>query len=48
MDAIDKKALDSLIKENSLKESADTVELIRDLDFFLEHKKLRREDQWQS
>ena len=48
MDNWDKSKLEKFIKDNGLKKSEETEEWIRDLDYFLKNKKLRREEQWQS
>jgi hypothetical protein len=45
---LDKAWLEKFIKENALVMNEETEEWIRDLDYFLSNKKLRREDKWQS
>jgi hypothetical protein len=48
MDNWDKGKLEKFIKDNGLKKSEETEEWIRDLDYFLKNRKLKREEQWQS
>jgi hypothetical protein len=48
MDGWDKSKLEKFIKDSGLKKSEQTEEWIRDLDYFLKNRKLRREEQWQS
>ena len=48
MDGWDKNKLEKFIKDSGLKKSEQTEEWIRDLDYFLKNRKLRREEQWQS
>jgi hypothetical protein len=48
MDGWDKIKLERFIKENNLKINEDGEEWIRDLDFFLKTRRLRREERWQS
>jgi len=43
-----KNKLETFIKDNDLKKNEETEELIRDLDYFLKNRKLRREEHWQS
>jgi hypothetical protein len=44
----DKAKLDKFIKDNNLTVNDEGAEWIKDLDFFLNNKKLRREEKWQS
>lgn len=44
----DRAKLDKFISDNDLKKNEETEESIRDLDYFLKNRKLRREDLWQS
>ena len=44
----DKRQLDQFMKDHSLQVNSDGAELILDLDFWLQNKKLRREEKWQS
>ena len=48
MDDWDKSKLDKFIMDNDLKKNEETEDYFRDLDYFLQNKKLRREDNWQS
>jgi truncated hemoglobin YjbI len=48
MDGWDKNRLEKFIKDNTLKKSEQTEEWIRDLEFFLKNRKLRREEQWRG
>jgi hypothetical protein len=48
MDDWDRVRLETFIKENQLKTTEDTQEWMRDLEFFLRTRTLRREEQWQS
>ena len=44
----DKNKLEAFIQEHTLGKNEEVVEWIRDLDYFEQTKKLRREDNWQS
>jgi len=44
----DKSKLEKFIKDNDLKKSEEAEEWIRDLDYFLKNKKLKREELWQG
>lgn len=44
----DKDKLEAFIREHALDKNEEVVEWIRDLDYFEQTKKLRREDKWQS
>jgi hypothetical protein len=48
MSGWDRSKLEKFINDNGLKKNGETEEWIRDLDYFLETRKLRREDEWQS
>lgn len=48
MDDWDIKKIENLIKENSLHVCEETREKIIDLHYFIENKKLRREEKWQG
>ena len=48
MDDWSKDKIEKFVEEHNLIQSDETKESIIDLDYFLEHKKLRREDKWQS
>jgi hypothetical protein len=48
MDRWDRSRLEKFIKDNDLKKNEQTKELIRDLEYFLQNRKLRREEQWQG
>jgi len=48
MDGWDKSRLEKFIKDNDLKKNKQTEEFIRDLEYFLQNRKLRREEQWQG
>jgi hypothetical protein len=48
MDGWDKSRLDKFIKDNRLEKSEQTEDWIRDLEYFLKNRKLRREEQWQG
>lgn len=44
----DKDKLEAFIHEHALDKNEEVIEWIRDLDYFAQTKKLRREDKWQS
>jgi len=44
----DKDKLEAFIREHALDKNDEVIEWIRDLDYFEQTKKLRREDKWQS
>src|SRR5260221_8528400 len=46
--AWDKAQFEKLIKDNDLKHSPETDECLLDLEYWMQHKKLRREDKWQG
>jgi len=48
MDGWDKSRPEKFIKDNDLKKNKQTEEFIRDLEYFLQNRKLRREEQWQG
>jgi len=48
MDDWDKIKLAQFIKDNGLMKTSEAEEWIQDLEYFLENRKLRRDDKWQS
>ena len=48
LDGWDTPKIVKFINDNKLKKSEETDECFSDLEYFLKHKKLRREDKWQS